>query len=238
MNFKFYLNSRKTIARLHYYATHPQSFYWNPRARYDFPGMAREEIEKQEGIPHIYFTDCGGDVAADKYNDGTPSARQKLYQRLLEAMQKVVQYLQRDILAEPELKVTPILLEPSNENHHRRETLEKMMNDTTQKHHVRIDSAMELAWKNRSAQPIPIEVLHIGNVSILSLPGEPMVDFQLYSQQIVPQRHVFVAGYGDCGPAYICTEKSFEEGGYEPYASHIVPSSETKLKLAIKEVIN
>lgn len=139
---------------------------------------------------------------------------------------------------EPELKVTPILLEPSNENHHSRETLEKMMNDTTQKHHVRIDSAMELAWENCSKQLIPIAVLHTGNVSILNLPGEPMVEFQLYTQPIAPQRLVFISGYGDCGPVYICTEKSFNEGGYKLYASHIIPSTGLKLKSAIKGGIN
>jgi len=228
----------KPIARLHYYATHPQSFYWDPRASYDFPGMAREEMERQEGIPHIYFTGCGGDIACGKYNDGSPEARQQLYQRMLEGMQKSVQSLQKDIITEPQLKVTLVFLKPSDENHHSREYLKELMNDTKQEPHVRIDSAMELAWKNRSEQPIPVACLHLGNISILSLPGEPMVDFQLYTQKLDEKRHIFVAGYGDCGPAYICTEKSFTEGGYEPYASHVVPESEKTLKSAIEKVIS
>ncbi len=226
----------KPIARLHYYATHPQSFYWDPRASYDFPGMAREEIEKEEGIPHIYFTGCGGDIACGKYNNGSPEARQQLYQRLLVGMQKSVQSSQKDIITELWHKVTPLYLEPSNDKHHAKEYLEQLMKDTNQQNHIRIDSAMELAWKNRKEQPIPIAGLHFGNISILSLPAEPMVEFQLYAQQLAPDRHVFVAGYGDCGPAYICTEKSFKEGGYEPYASHVVPSSETRFKNAIDKV--
>ncbi|MGC8737018.1 MAG: hypothetical protein ACP5UA_00055 [Candidatus Hydrogenedens sp.] len=228
----------KPIARLHYYATHPQSFYWDPRASYDFPGMAREEMEQTEGIPHIYFTGCGGDVACGKYNDGSTEARHHLYQRMLEGMQKSIQSLQKDIITEPNLQVTSVFLKPSDEKHHSREYLEQLMNDGAQKPHVRIDSAMELAWKNRSSQPIPIACLHFGNVSILSLPGEPMVDFQLYAQQCAEKHHVLVAGYGDCGPSYICTEKSFKEGGYEPYASHVIPLSEKTLKSAIERVIS
>lgn len=234
----FTSNKGIPIVRLHYYATHPQSFYWDPRASYDFPGMAREEMEKQEGIPQVYFTGCGGDIAAGKYNDGTPEARQQLYKRMLESMQKSVQSLQKDIITKPELKVVPVILEPSNENHHSREYLRQLLNDINQKHHVRIDSAMELAWKNRAKKSIPIGGLHFGNISILSLPGEPMVEFQLYAQRCAPKRHVFVAGYGDCGPSYICTEQSFKEGGYEPYASHVVPSSETKLKSAIEKILS
>lgn len=52
------------IVRLHYYATHPQSFYGDARASYDFPGMAREQLEREEGVPQLYFTGCAGDVTA------------------------------------------------------------------------------------------------------------------------------------------------------------------------------
>jgi hypothetical protein len=47
---------------LHFYATHPQSFYGGGIAAPDVPGLARKRLEKEEGIPHIYFTGCGGEV--------------------------------------------------------------------------------------------------------------------------------------------------------------------------------
>ena len=62
----------RPLVRLHYYTTHPQSFYGDPRASYDFPGMARQELEQEEGIFQIYFTGCAGDITAGKYNDGSP----------------------------------------------------------------------------------------------------------------------------------------------------------------------
>jgi hypothetical protein len=228
----------KPVARIHYYTTHPQSFYGDPRASYDFPGMAREQMEKDEGIPHIYFTGCAGNIAAGKYNDGTPEARQQLYQRLLKAMQESVKSLQKQELTPISLKSIPFTFGYRNDGEHSREHLEKSLNDMNQGHNYRIGAAMELAWQNRADKiPIPISAMNFGKVSILSLPGEPMVEFQLYAQSCSPERTVFVAGYSDCGTAYICTEEAFKEGGYEPSASYVVPSSEQKLKEAIKQVL-
>ena len=76
----------RPMARVHYYATHPQSFYRDARASYDFVGMAREKLQEEEGVFQVYFTGCAGDVAAGKYNDGSREARQGLYERLLAAM--------------------------------------------------------------------------------------------------------------------------------------------------------
>ena len=75
---------------MHYYATHPQSFYGDPRVTYDFPGMAREELEKQEGVFQVYFTGCAGDVLVGKYNDGTPATRDELADRLLAGMEAAI----------------------------------------------------------------------------------------------------------------------------------------------------
>ncbi|HOV33931.1 MAG TPA: hypothetical protein PLX23_11285 [Candidatus Hydrogenedens sp.] len=228
----------KPIVRLDFYATHPQSFYWDTRASYDFPGMAREQIEKDEGIPHIYFTGCGGNIAAGKYNDGSPESRQQLYKRMLDAMQRSVKSLQKDSITEPKLNVTQLQLEPRNDGEHSVEILEAKINDTKLAPHIRVDSAMELAWKNRAKQiPIPVCALHIGKTSILHLPGEAAIEFQLFVQQCASENTIFVAAYGDCAPSYICPANFFTEGGYEPSASHVVPSSEQKLKEAIKQVL-
>ena len=67
----------KPLVRLHYYASHPQSYYHDPRVTYDFPGMAREELEKKEHVFQVYFTGCAGDILVGKYNDGTPATRAK-----------------------------------------------------------------------------------------------------------------------------------------------------------------
>ena len=78
--------SGKPLVRLHYYATHPQSFYGDGRTCYDVPGFARERLQKKENVFQVYFTGCGGDVTMGKYNDGTPEARAELSDRLFAGM--------------------------------------------------------------------------------------------------------------------------------------------------------
>jgi len=64
-----------------------------------------------------------------------------------------------------------------------------------------------------------------------------MVCFQLYAQGLKPESFVAVAGYGDGGPGYLCPEKAFAEGGYEPTASNVKPESETLLTKAIAALL-
>ncbi len=228
----------KPLARLHFYATHPQSFYGDTRSSYDFPGMAREQMEKDEGVPHIYFTGCAGDIAAGKYNDGTPQAREPLYQRMLSAMQKSVQSLQKETISEVKLKTVPLIFGHRTDGEYAQEVLEKNLKDTTRAPNYRIGPAMEMAWQKRAdTLPIPISAIQMGNVSILHLPGEPMIEFQLFAQRIAPNRTVLVNAYGDCGPSYICTEEAFKQGGYEPSSAGCPPSTEGKLKEAIQQVV-
>ncbi|HEY1785594.1 MAG TPA: hypothetical protein VGG30_08605, partial [Pirellulales bacterium] len=77
-----FMAGKKPLVRLHYYATHPQSYYGDGRVSCDTVGLARERIEAEEGVPQIYFTGCAGDVTAGKYNSGTPAERVELTDRL------------------------------------------------------------------------------------------------------------------------------------------------------------
>ena len=40
----------RPLAQIHYYATHPQSFYGDGRISYDVVGMAREKLQRETGI--------------------------------------------------------------------------------------------------------------------------------------------------------------------------------------------
>ena len=69
-------NHERPVAVLTYYATHPQSYYGRGGVSYDFVGMARADREK--AVPeslHIHFDGAGGNIAAGKYNDGSPENR-------------------------------------------------------------------------------------------------------------------------------------------------------------------
>lgn len=85
--------------------------------------------------------------------------------------------------------------------------------------------------------PLELSVLEIGGASLLHLPGEPMLEFQKYAQDLAAGRFVAVAGYGDISPGYLCTDRAFDEGGYEPSASNGAPGTEARAKTAIRQLL-
>ena len=77
-----FFNDRQPVASLHYYATHPMSYYGQGLVTYDVPGLALARREEQSGAFEIYFTGCTGDITMGKYNDGAPAHRPELVKHL------------------------------------------------------------------------------------------------------------------------------------------------------------
>lgn len=227
----------KPVARLHYYATHPQSFYGDPRASYDVPGIAREAIEDEEGVMQIYFTGCGGNVTMGKYNDGSKEARTDLAKRLRAGMEESIAATEWQPAGKIDWRVVPWKMVPRTDGGHAKETALAVLNDTTATPAARWGAALDLDFLARADRPIELTALKIGDMVILNLPGESFIEFQHYAQSLLPDDSVAVAAYGDCAPGYICTEVAFSEGGYEPTASRVVPESEAAFKAAIREVL-
>ena len=91
----------------------------------------------------------------------------------------------------------------------------------------------------RSGHKIDLSCLHIGDTSILHLPGELFVEYQLAAKAMRPDRIVAMAAYGDYGPGYIGTEIAYTQGGYETSqrASKVAPESERVLMEGIKKLL-
>lgn len=228
----------RPLVRMHYYATHPQSFYGDPRASSDFPGMALMAMQAIDLLHHgdvfqMYFTGCAGNVAAGKYNDGSPEARDGLCDRLVKGMAASVSATTYEPAGELRWTTTPLLLKSRQDAGFTEAECRAEMADEKKGPVARNGAASTLAWQRRAQEPIELSALHINKLSILHFPGEPAVEFQLYAQESAPDRFVAVAGYGDCGPGYICLERFFAEGGYEPTASNTVPESEGVFRAAI-----
>ncbi len=226
------------LVRLHYYAVHPQSFYGDPRASYDFPGMARERLQAREKVMQIYFTGCAGDVTAGKYNDRSPEARDGLAQRLFAGMEAASQATRYARAAPIDWRTCPLELKPRTDPGYTQEDYRARVKDADAASSSRMyQGAMGLAFLARSRHPIELTAVRLGPVDILHLPGEPMIDFQCYAQQVQPERFVAVAGYADACCGYLCTEEAFREGGYEPSASYVVPETEKSLRAAIRKLL-
>jgi hypothetical protein len=227
----------KPLVRMHYYATHPQSFYGDPRASYDFAGMAREKFQKEEGVFQIYFNGCGGNIAAGKYNNATLEARDGLIARLhagIAASAASTKYSRADRFEWRRLGLT---LKPREDGEYGVAKAKEDLGNDKVPVLKRLDGALTLAFHARRDVPFELSVLQIGDVQILHLPGEVAVEYQLFAQELRPKDFVAVAAYADCAPGYICLESFFAEGGYEPTASAVVPESETSFRDAIKNLL-
>jgi len=228
----------KPLVRLHYYATHPQTYYGDGRASSDFVGIVREKLERKEQVFQVYFTGCGGDVTVGKYNDGSPKCRDELAERLLAGMEASIAATRLAPVGTVRWRTCPLRLTPRTDpGHTLADCLARLKDPKAVASSRTYLGALRVVFLQRSKQPIELSALEIGNVYIVHLPGEPMVAFQQYAQGLKPDAFVAVAGYGDCAPGYLCTEGAFREGGYEPTASAVVPESETALKKAIAALL-
>lgn len=227
----------KPLVRLHYYATHPQTFYGDPRVSYDFVGMAREKMQFEEHVPQIYFNGCGGNVACGKYNDASVRAREGLFERMYAAMQASAAGAQYAPAREIIWRNAPFAMIPREDGEYSDDTARATMKDGSKAPHIRLGGAMTLACKARAKTPIDLTSWEMGDIKAIHLPGEPAVEFQLYAQELCPDKFVCTAGYGDGAPGYVCLERFFEEGGYEPTASTVIPQSEKPFRDAIRNLL-
>lgn len=231
-------NEEKKLAALHYYATHPMSYYGDGVVTSDFVGIAREHYTREEGVPHLFFTGCGGNVTAGKYNDGAKENRARLADRIHSAMVESEKAPKRMPLRYLQWRVHPVLLEP--DPNFSEDRMMQTIRNTAISSSIRIGAAMRVAFIRQCAAgvSIPFSSLHLNDdVRLLHLPGEAFIEYQLFAQQQHPRAFVATASYGDGGPGYIPLEHSFVEGGYEPTWAFAAPESELVMKRTITELL-
>lgn len=233
----FYCGTEKVVS-CHYYACHPMSHYGKGAVSSDYPGLARKRLQAAEpGCTHLYFTGCAGNLGAGKYNDGSPKARVELTDRLHAAM----------VAASAKLAPVPLVkvgwttrdfFPEVNPAFREEEELAKVR-DSRQAPADRIRPAMRVSWIRRvaSKQPIVLSALHLDGITLLHLPSESFVEYQLRAQSLVPERFVATAAYGDGGSWYIPTKEAFPQGGYEVSVANSAPSTDDSLTAGMKELL-
>jgi len=234
-----FFEGEEPIVRLHYYASHPQSYYGDGKATPDTVGLAREYLEREEGVRQIYFTGCAGNVTAGKYNDGSHEARGRLSKEIYSGMIRAAGVTRKEAVSSLDWSVAQVAFARRTEASLSEEALRKDLADPKGDAARRIKAALGLSWYERlkSRPTVEITRLRIGRADIVHLPGEAFVEYQLYAQEQRPDRFVCVASYGEGGTGYICMDKSYAEGGYEPTYSFVGPPSEGRLKEAIRGLL-
>jgi len=227
------------LVYLHYYATHPQSFYRDGRVTYDVPGIARERLESQTGVVQIYFTGCGGNIGMGKYNDGSRDDRRQLADRLFLAMAQSVKQTERHPVGPSNWRTERVEFPLRTEDAFSAEACRRVLENADASIGARIKAANILAWIDRGPQGRTMELtcLDIDPIRILHLPGETFVEYQLWAQKMCQDKFVAVAGYGDCAMWYVCTDQAYRDrGGYEQTWAFSDPCEE-RLKAAIAALL-
>lgn len=68
----------------------------------------------------------------------------------------------------------------------------------------------------QTSYPCSIQAIRFGDdLSLIALPGEPVIDYALRLRKEFPEQQIWVAGYCNEVFAYIPCERVLAEGGYE-----------------------
>ncbi len=219
----FYQRDKKLVSS-HYYATHPMSHYGKGKVSSDFVGLARKRRQAEDqDCTHIYFTGCSGNVAAGKYNDGSPEARTRLTDRIYAAMVESESQLTAQPITHAQWQTEEVQIPPAESL--QEEALLARVADASASNADRNRSAMKIGWLRRceKGMPIVLSALHINESTLLHLPAESFIEYQLQAQQLAPDRFVATAAYGDGGPWYIPNAEAYPQGGYEVRVAFSAP---------------
>ncbi|MDP6119202.1 MAG: hypothetical protein QGG53_45630 [Planctomycetota bacterium] len=229
-------NGDKRVACLHYYAVHPTAMDGTGEVTPEFVGLARNRrIEADEGVAHIYFNGCAGNITAGKYNDGVADNRELFTSRIHDAMLAAESAATRRPLNKARWATEPVHLPPREDMNE--PDLRTILDKENTNVKTKSKAAIMLAYLQRHDVLIPITCLHLNDdIGIVHLPGETFMEYQIHAQENRPDAFIAVAGYGDLGTGYITMEKSFEEGGYEPVDAFVSGKSEAIMRAAIVKV--
>lgn len=168
----------------------------------DYSGFAEEALEKEyKGATALFFQGAGGDQIA--YPRHTVASAKQHGNELAAAVNRVLVGDMQKL--PPVLKTTysEIPLKYSSRFHTPDERY--FSSDTAR---ARQDSA------NKTFYPYPVQVWKIGEQPLITMGGEPLVEYALEFKRLFGQ-HVFVFGYTNDVMAYIPTTQVLREGGYE-----------------------
>lgn len=101
----------------------------------------------------------------------------------------------------------------------------------------------ESRMPNVSLEPGPevelrMSSLKIGNILFLGISGELMTEIGMQIKEDSPYKNTFILTHCNGSNGYLVTDKSYEEGGYEPMVSRTMPGTEKIIKDTFRQMNN
>lgn len=79
-------------------------------------------------------------------------------------------------------------------------------------------------------QMIRIAVCKIGSILLAGISGELMTEIGMEIKEQSPYKNTFIVTHCNGSNGYLCTDKAYEEGGYEPMVSKTMPGTEKAIR--------
>jgi neutral ceramidase len=170
-----------------HFACHPVAVYpFYDGLSADWPGAWAEALQEETGGAALFLQGCAGDLVPAR--------------RGIEASREMGRELARRTAAAARQSAP---LDGTRIRTGRRELRLPLMEM----------AAVELGQSSLSAE---VQALSIGEVALVTLPGEPLIDLGLAIQQRSPFPHTLVLGYANgYGVGYVGVPGEKERGGYE-----------------------
>lgn len=232
-------NGDEPIAAWSCYAVHPMSYYGQGSVSADFPGIARDRLQRDDPrVFQMYFTGCAGDTTAGKYNDGSSENRFALADRLYHAMRAAWKSTVRHPLSSVDFRVAPLRLGAREGGKFDPAEMRRILANPAAPRWQRISAALGLSWRERveAGRAIDVPCLDLGAAQFAILPAEVFVGYQLAAQRIRSDSLVMVAGFGDGAPGYVPTDQCWRDGYQDDYC-WVPPMTEEAILAALREVL-
>ena len=194
----------------------------------DYPAFARLELKKlYPGTTSLFFQGAGGDQIG--YPRNTVQAARQAGKSLAAAVESVLSEPMQELSPSLSTSYAEINLKSDRTIPPTKDELLKIVSNTSISDRVRNSAKEDLEKLSRGESliqtyPYPVQVWKIGDLPLITLGGEPVVEYAKKLKLIFGQ-DAFVFGYSNDVMAYISTPLILNEGGYEgsfsPFSSYI-----------------
>ncbi|MGH9766244.1 MAG: neutral/alkaline non-lysosomal ceramidase N-terminal domain-containing protein [Blastocatellia bacterium] len=202
----------------------------------DYAGFAREAIEREHpGATAMFVAGCGADI------NPYPRSKRDLAEQHGETLAKSVEQAMSGSMKPVSGAVKsviggvtlPFAGPPTKEEYQSRLNDKNIFN---RRHAERMIARYERDGKVMTEYPYTIQILRIGDLTLIGLAGEVVTDYALRLKRELGG-DVWVAGYSNDLCSYIPSARMYKEGGYEVIGSMIYYDLPGPYKPEIEEKI-
>ncbi|MCY2962074.1 MAG: hypothetical protein NT069_00215 [Planctomycetota bacterium] len=102
---------------------------------------------------------------------------------------------------------------------------------------IRVANAIVSLPGKEKRELAELQALKIGPYLLLTMPGEPMVNYGFRLERAIADRAIpIIVGYANGNLGYIATADAYTEGGYEPNTSKLLPEAEEAILAELSEL--